>query len=296
MPTYRGSWRLRVIGNDAMYPQRVVIDGSVADVIPGKVGQEKLISGKEWHLRLEYHDGSRWKRSTKVLPQQVRRNGNQAAQIIVSKDTFKFDSAPNDLVLSLEKVAESPNEQFSIENLFASDSINLTKLGGDALNRAHGEHLLGVEIKNTGVEEFSYDALLEFSSQGRARLAEHEVLVQDEWSPAVLRSTGQEVFDGAVSVPPLDVGETTTVYFQVDSTLARPGDPSIEFELRQESDGQTVTSRSTAAITVQGGAPARRPDGRAKAGRRTATTPTRTLPRAATSFVHEHPGATANGQ
>ncbi|MBB5158780.1 hypothetical protein BJ970_006379 [Saccharopolyspora phatthalungensis] len=48
-----------------------------------------------------------------------------------------------------------------------------------------------------------------------AELAGCGVLVQDEWRPAVLPATGHEVFEGAVSLPPLEVGETATVWYTV---------------------------------------------------------------------------------
>ncbi|GAA1971693.1 hypothetical protein [Amycolatopsis minnesotensis] len=262
MFTYHGRWRLRVIGNDAAYPQRVVLGGSVARVIPGEIGQDEVLGGSEWTLRMEHHDGSRWKRSVRVSRQHTTGDGNRPRHVIFGKDTFDFDTDPNDLVLCLDEIATEP---------FAAEGLPVPS-----------EDLLGVRIRNTGFEAFGYDAVVDISSAGRARLAEYGVLVHDEWPPAVLRSTGQEILDGAVSVPPLEVGEAAAVYFPVDATRAKQGFPAVEFELRRESDGRVLTSRCTATITVHE-APAHRPD----------PAPTPALP-PLTSQVHGYRGETAS--
>ncbi|CAM04720.1 hypothetical protein A8924_5871 [Saccharopolyspora erythraea NRRL 2338] len=260
MPTYRGSWRLTVVGKEAAWPQRVVISGSVSGIVPGEPGRTVVIAGDEWHLVVEHDDGGGWKRSAQVIQRPLNRTGDQASQVIVSKDRFwAHDSTPDDLVVSLETVGGP----LSVGKLFAADADRLTPRGSGSLRSGDGEQLLGVEITNTGFESFGYDAVLDISPRGRSELAGCGVLVQDKWRPALLRATGQEVFEGAVSVPPLEVGESTTVYFPVDCAQASSAAPEVEFELRHRSGVRSLRSYGTASITVEGRAKDHRDGGAA---------------------------------
>src|ERR1700739_4640420 len=52
--TMEGRWRVRVVGNDADFPQRIVITGSTSLIVPGVVGKSFEVSGKRWTLGIEH--------------------------------------------------------------------------------------------------------------------------------------------------------------------------------------------------------------------------------------------------
>jgi hypothetical protein len=105
------------------------------------------------------------------------------------------------------------------------------------IERPRGSHGLGprarfmaVRVRNTSYKPYGYGARLAVSDAGRRALAGHGILVED-WTPATVRATGQEVFGSAVGVPPLGVGQHAIAYFPVDTSRSRAGTADIEFVL-----------------------------------------------------------------
>ena len=240
MPTYRGAWRLRVIGSEAMCPQRVLIDGAAEHVIPGQVDQAQVITGKQWRLRAEYHDGSGWRRSAQLTQETEHGADGSAVHVILIKHKFAIDHVVDDLVLRLERVVGPP----------------VTVAGatgpGSVVTRA-GHKMLAVTVTNTGEQDVGGELTLEISAAGRRVLAEHGVEVRDEWSDAVLRETRQVIIEGAVAVPPLGVGNSVTMCFPVACHEVRGGSPEVEFELWSGLTGQV--RRQSAVVRLVGETP-----------------------------------------
>ena len=57
--TMEGRWRVRVVGNDADFPQRIVVTGSTSLIVPGVVGKSFEVSGKHWPLGIEHQSFGR---------------------------------------------------------------------------------------------------------------------------------------------------------------------------------------------------------------------------------------------
>lgn len=239
MVGFRGDWRLRVVRNNADWPQRIVVIGSSRQVIAGRVGTTAVISGPAWELTVEHDDGGGWRPNDAVVPGASGHVEGRPVRMVVSKDRYHpGDREPDDLVLMLEHLPGVPaaregGSMFDLTDApFGAGAPSLRPLPDGAVNGAHGpQQLLGVRIRNVGAEPFADNLVLEVSERGRAELAACGVAVLDRWPPALLRATGQELFAGGVAVPSLRIGEQATVYFALDATNSRTAQPTVEFLL-----------------------------------------------------------------
>ena len=235
MVAYRGRWSVRVIGKDAAWDQRVIISGAVSGggVIDGIVGNTQIVDGDNWDLTVEHNDGSGWQPNAAVLPDPMSENGAALSQIVRSKDEYRpGDTDPNDLVLRVEKLG--PMFEVLVRP-YALDAVTLNMMSDGIFVGLSGIQLMGVEIKNTWGRAFYNDTTLDISNLGRATLASFGIIVNDAWHPAMLQATQQTLIGRALALPPLDVGQSFTLYFQVDAAAAHRGKPPVEFVLRRAS-------------------------------------------------------------
>lgn len=212
-----GSWHVRVVRNDAAWPQRVVVTGAVSGVIPGQVGASVTVGGGHCTLTIEHDPGGGWRQSPYVQAGPVKERDGRATRIVESKDHYwPGDSDPNDLVLQLEHIGTA-----------------MEVIGAPEITGVVGSDLryLAVTVQNTGYKTFGYDAVFDITDAGRRALAQQGVTVES-WGTESLRATGQEAFGRAVGLSPLDVGARDIVYFPVYvGTAAVPEATDVEFEL-----------------------------------------------------------------
>jgi hypothetical protein len=258
MLTYRGCWRITVVGKLSDWPQRIVITGSVRGVIDGRVGTSVVVAGDRWRLAIEHNDGSGWRANQSVDRRPAQRGPDRVIEMVRTKDRYwKGDADPNDLTLRMENFGGDINVGGDIEVVgqYAVDA-SLRPLADGALAGENARYL-AVDIRNSGHRAFGYDAVLDISDTGRDALAEYGVLAQETWSSAALRATGQEVDGRGVALPPLEVGACATVYFPVDAAASRAGAPGVEFFLRRagEDARRPVTARraTTHPVTIGDG-------------------------------------------
>jgi hypothetical protein len=228
---YNGRWRITVIGKQSDWDQRVVIAGAASGsgVIAGVVGASGEVEGDNWTLTIEHDDGSGWQENEGLLPDPMLEIGAEMSQTIRSKDHYTAgDAEPNDLVIRVDKIGpmfELPARPYAV------DADSLLMLADGVFVGLTGPQYMGVEVRNTWGETFEDELLFDISDLGRATLASFGIAVNDTWSQAALLTTQQTLSGRAIRLPPLAVGESTTVYFQVDAAGARRGKPEVEFIL-----------------------------------------------------------------
>jgi hypothetical protein len=265
--TLEGRWRVRVVGNDADFPQRIVVTGSNSLIIPGVVGKSFEASGKRWTLGIEHQPFGRgaWRPNVFTDSQQLTAGNGQPVTMLRSKDVYwPGDDNPDDLVLMLERLDGPPAFGIAGSPSAVDDDLRLVPGGfGDARAR-----YLVVNVANTGGGPFGYDAAVDVSARGRAALARGGVQVLP-WTAARGRATRQEVYGSAVSVPPLSPGQRVTVYFPVDGSSARGGRVDVEFEMRvaEGSGMQRQTACDVLLAPQAGSAAARTGTGQPRLGR-----------------------------
>lgn len=231
MLTYEGKWRVSVIGKDSAWDQRVLVTGASTGggVIDGVVGTVQTIDGEEWSLTIEHNDGSGWVENEGILPDPLQEIGANMRQVVRSKDHyFPGDTDPNDLVIQVDKVG--PMFEITVRP-YAVDGQSLLMLTDGVFVGINGLQYMGVEIKNTWGEPYEDELLFDISDLGRAMLASFGIVVIDSWSQASLMATQQTLVGRRIRIPPLAIGEKTTVYFQVDASASRQGKPRVEFVL-----------------------------------------------------------------
>jgi hypothetical protein len=231
MMIYRGWWRISVIGKDSAWDQRVVVTGASngSGAIAGVVGTTQTVDGDQWNLTIEHNDGSGWRENEGVLPDPIQEIGANMRQVVRSKDHYTpSDTDPNDLVIQVDKVG--PMFQITVRP-YAVDAQSLLMLADGVFVGINGLQYMGVEIKNTWGEAYEDELLFDISDMGRATLASFGIVVIDSWSQASLMATQQTLVGRRIRIPPLAIGETTIVYFQVDASACRRGKPKVEFVL-----------------------------------------------------------------
>ncbi|MDN3357659.1 hypothetical protein [Actinomadura sp. DC4] len=208
----QGSWRVTVIRKDSDWAQRVVVTGAAQGIVPGVVGASETMSGERWSLGVEHDWGRGWQTSEYVHADPVKDRDGRASRIVASKDHYwPGDSHPNDLVLLLD---------------FVGATFEVTAapcLVGENL-RDDGARYLAVPVRNSGYRAFGYETVLDVTDASRDALARGGVVVEEDWEPSALRTTGQETYGRAVVVPPLDPGGQSVVYFPVRAGSAVPGE------------------------------------------------------------------------
>jgi hypothetical protein len=253
--TLEGRWRVRVVGKEALFPQRIVITGSSSFIVPGVVGKSFEVSGKRSTLGIEHQrfEGDAWHPNAFNHSQELTGANGRPVTLLRSKDVhWPGDDNPDDLVLELERLDGPPAFDIVGTPSAVDDDLHPVLSGfGDARAR-----YLAVSIANAGGEPFRYDATVDISAAGRAALARQGVEVLD-WTVDGERATRQEVFGSAVSVPPLSPGQRVTAYFPVDGTSARAGRADIEIEMRRagKSGSQRQTIRDVPIVPEAGPAP-----------------------------------------
>jgi len=231
MITYKGRWQIRITGKDSSWDQRVVITGasSGGGTLAGVVGNSQVADGTEWSLSVEHNDGGGWRVNEGILPDPMQVTGASMRQIIRTKDHYSSnDTDPNDLVIQMDKLG--PMFEITVRP-YAVDAQTLTMLADGVFVGINGLQYMGLDIKNTWGKEFETGMLLDVSDMGRATLASFGILVKDVWSSASLMATQQTVSGRRICLPPLAVGERTTIYFQVNAGNSRKGKPDVEFVL-----------------------------------------------------------------
>nr|MDP9121128.1 hypothetical protein [Acidobacteriota bacterium] len=232
MVDYKGRWRVRVIGKNSAWDQRVVITGAASGggVIAGIVGTAQDVDGGGWSLNIEHNDGSGWKPNEGVLPDPLQEIGAEMRQVIRSKDHYTpTDTVPDDLVVQVDKMG--PMFEIPVRP-YAVDAPTLLMLADGIFVGINGLQYMGVDVRNSWGETLGDERLFDISDLGRATLASFGIVVDDAWSAASLQATGQVLVGRAIKLPPLQIGKTTTVYFQVDAGGARCGKPQVEFMLQ----------------------------------------------------------------
>ncbi|SHL39572.1 hypothetical protein SAMN05216428_102260 [Nitrosospira sp. Nsp11] len=232
MQAYRGRWQITVIGKDSAWDQRISITGasSGGGIIAGVLGSTQVVDGALWNLTIEHNDGTHgWQENAAVLPDPLQKNGAHLSQVVRSKDVFTpSDTDPNDLVIRVDKIG--PMFDITLRP-FSIDGQSLLMFADGVFLGVNGMQYMGVEIKNTWGEAFQDELLFDISNVGRATLASFGIMVVDTWTAADLAATQQMVQGRAIRIPPLQIGEKTTVYFLVDASGARRGKPPVEFVL-----------------------------------------------------------------
>jgi hypothetical protein len=168
--TVEGRWRVRVVGNDADFPQRIVVTGSTSLIVPGVVGKSFEASAKRWTLGIEHQPFGRgsWCLNAFTNSQQLTGDNGQPVTMLRSKDVhWPGDDNRDDLVLMLERL-DGPPVFHIVDSPFAVDDRLRPVLSGFSDARAR---YLAVSITNAGGEPFSYDVAVEISATGRAALA-----------------------------------------------------------------------------------------------------------------------------
>jgi hypothetical protein len=231
MVTYRGRWRVSVIGKDSAWPQRVVVTTAAGTtVLPGAIGQSREVDGDTWTLNIEHDDGSGWSSNEVVAPDPMAEAGLHMSQVVRSKDALRpGDTDPNDLVVRVDKVG--PAIELT-SRPFAADAATLTMLADGVFANLQGLQLMGVVVRNTwgrswGQGEFA----LAISPLSRATLATFGVVVEDSWPVQVLAATQQQLLGSAVTLPAVEVGSSHLVFFAVDTSAAHRGKPDVELVL-----------------------------------------------------------------
>jgi hypothetical protein len=229
--TYRGRWLIAVIGKNSAWDQRVAITGASNGVtlIAGVVGTPAVVEGTTWNLTIQHNDGSGWKENEGVLPDPLQENGAQLTQVVRSKDHYTpTDTVPDDLVIEAAKIG--PMFELPVRP-YAVDAGSLLMLADGVFVGINGLQYMGVDVVNTWGEAFTDELLFDISDLGRATLASFGIVVQDSWHPNSLAATQQTLLGRAIRLPPLDIGQRTTVFFQVDASAAHRGKPDVEFVL-----------------------------------------------------------------
>jgi hypothetical protein len=239
---YRGTWQFTVIEVNADWQQRIVITGAARLVIPGTLGHVQTISGTgadQWTMRFEHNFGDGWRPNARVVPEPYGRHGNRITRVIRSKDhDWPGDRVPNDMVVHLEGART--------RLLLAAPRAVRPPAPVEALVASRSEWVLGVDAYNLGPEPFGYDLALAISPAGQAALATCGVFPVDG------DDAGQEMFDGAVCLPPLVAGGMSTARFPMRSDGTGTHLPAVEFELRELTAGTVVSRESTPASPVFG--------------------------------------------
>lgn len=102
MLSFRGSWQLTVIGADACWPQRVVVNSDTVMVIPGRVGEVATVAGDLWWLTVEHDPGDGWRPNVRTLSGGVHVRAGRMTRLVRSKDGDRPGGRrPNDLKLAL---------------------------------------------------------------------------------------------------------------------------------------------------------------------------------------------------
>jgi hypothetical protein len=232
MQTYRGRWQITVIGKDSAWDQRVVITGASTGngAFAGIIGAMQIVDGEQWQLTIEHNDGTHgWQENAAVVPGPLQENGARLTQIVRSKDAFAgADTDPNDLVIRMDKIG--PMFELTVRP-YAVDAQSLLMFSDGIFVGLNGLQYMGVEIKNSWGEAFEDELLFDISDLGRATLLSFGIVVRDAWTPASLAATQQSLQGRAIRIPPLGIGQKTTLYFQVDASGARQGKPAVEFVL-----------------------------------------------------------------
>jgi hypothetical protein len=209
-----------------------VISGasSGGGIIPGVVGVTQIVDGEQWNLTVQHNDGTHgWQENAGVLADPLQENGARLSQVVRSKDVYTpGDTDPNDLVIRVDKIG--PMFEVTVRP-FAVDTQSLLMLSDGVFLGINGLQFMGVEIKNSWGEAFEDELLFDISDVGRATLASFGIMVVDSWAPSALTATQQVVQGRAIRIPPLEIGQKTTVYFLVDASGARRGKPPVEFVL-----------------------------------------------------------------
>ncbi len=232
MVAYRGRWLVSVTGKDSDWPQRVVIDGATegGGVLPGVVGQSRVIDGEAWDLSIEHDDGTGWSANEAVMPDPIAEAGVNLSQTVRSKDVFHpGDTDPNDLVVRVDKIGSA----FEVSaRPFAADAATLTMLADGVFANLHGAQLMGVTVRNTWGRAWQPgEFALDVSPLGRATLATFGITVLDAWSPETLAATQQHLLGRAVVLPGLVVGQSHLLFFALDTSAVHRGKPDVEFVL-----------------------------------------------------------------
>ena len=229
--TYRGRWRVTVTGKDSGWDQRVVISGasSGAAAMAGVIGSSQDVDGDSWTLTIEHNPGTGWVENEAVVADAMQEIGADMRQVVRSKDHFTpGDDDPNDLVIRLDKIG--PMFELPLRP-YAVDADSLLMLADGVFIGLSGEQYMGVEVRNTWGEAFEDELLFDISDLGRATLATFGISVDDTWTQGALAATDQTVTGRSIRLPQLEIGQSTTVYFQVDAGAARRGKPDVEFVL-----------------------------------------------------------------
>jgi hypothetical protein len=229
--SYRGLWRVAVTGKDSAWDQRVVVGGASTGggIIPGVVGASQIVDGAEWTLSIQHNDGSGWSDNAAVLPDPMQELGAQMRQVVRSKDAYApGDTDPNDLVVQVDKVG--PMFKLPVRP-YAVDAQTLLMLADGTFTGLNGLQYMAVEVENSWGETFEDELVFDISDLGRATLASYGIFVQDAWSAGALAATQQTLIGRGVRLPQLQIGERTTVYFQVDASGSHTGKPDVEFVL-----------------------------------------------------------------
>jgi hypothetical protein len=232
--TYRGRWRVTVVGKNSDWDQRVVISGAASGggTIPGVVGTSQEVDGEEWTLTVEHDAGSGWTANDSVVPDGLQEIGADMRQIVRTKDAARpGDTVPDDLIVQVDKVG--PMFELPVRP-YAVDANGLLMLADGIFIGIAGLQYMGVVVRNTWGESFEDEVLFDISDIGRATLASYGLHVVDSWSHTALMATQQTIVGRAIRLPHLRIGEKTTVYFQVEASGARKGKPDVDFVLLNE--------------------------------------------------------------
>jgi hypothetical protein len=253
----RGTWRLRVLGKDSDWPQRVMIGGSTSMVIPGQIGASAVIHGDRWFLTVEHHDNGAWHPNVTLNVADGQRQG-RATKTLTTKDTSWSgrDLVCDDLVIELEEAPQAG--EFTIVGIPVGVDGGLHPVASQAVGDPMARYL-AVTVANSGSDDYSYDAVLDITASSRQALASQGIEVP-RWTTAAVTATRQETTGSGVAIPQLAPGEQATIYFPVSPSRARPGAVSLEFELRNA--GRAGTLPQSRSCVVQAAAPPPTPAGR----------------------------------
>jgi hypothetical protein len=106
MAWYQGPCRITVTGVAADFPQRAVVtlSGGAAVVIPGTVGESRMIDAAGFHLALEHEYGGIWRPNIRALQSKWQYVEDGRSQVIRSKDVdWPGDRTERNFVLRVDR-------------------------------------------------------------------------------------------------------------------------------------------------------------------------------------------------
>jgi hypothetical protein len=236
---FQGRWRATVTGRNAGFSQRVLVSGGASGngAYNGVVGNSFEFSDAQVELQWNNESGSGWQ------PSAVTSSVGMSSPLVIVRFISADDNFPDERdgdFDDLQVAFECLDAPFAVDlRPFAVERGSKVMLPDGIFDTSQGVQYMGVRVRNS----WFFDWQSQFPATGmkigiapasRTSLAARGIVVRDDWQPRELEAFGQAMDDGFVRVPELDVGESTTVYFKVDVSVAAPSKPDFGFVAQRD--------------------------------------------------------------